>query len=187
MKRVYLVKKNPELPTGDDNWIVMSWQEYAAFMKTPEGQRRKKDFAQLDACDENDTIIVAECGRERAKRWYAECNHNRYVRDSKMESGYIVFSYNSLTTKSGEEIAGEDILKDDRVDVEEDVIKKMMGEKLHRMVSILPEEEQDLIEKLYLSDEPMTEPEYAKSRGITRNLVHCRRRHALQTLRLVVR
>lgn len=59
MKKIYLVKKDPAAE-GQDNWITMNGYEFAMFMKTPEGQARKDNFGQLDACSEDDNIIVME-------------------------------------------------------------------------------------------------------------------------------
>ena len=38
MRKIYLVKKDPELPADGNNWIVMSGHEFAMFMQTPEGK-----------------------------------------------------------------------------------------------------------------------------------------------------
>ena len=58
MKKIYMVKKNPNMPESEDNWIMMNGYEFARFMETEEGQRRKKNFAQIDACGEEDVIYV---------------------------------------------------------------------------------------------------------------------------------
>ena len=67
MRKIYLVKKNPEQPADGNNWIVMNSFEFMNFVKTPEGQKRKACFGQLDACSVDDVIIIAECGAETAK------------------------------------------------------------------------------------------------------------------------
>jgi hypothetical protein len=58
MRKIYLVKKNPELPADGNNWIVMNSFEFMNFVKTPDGQKRKACFGQLDACSVDDVIIV---------------------------------------------------------------------------------------------------------------------------------
>ena len=58
MRKIYLVKKNPEQPADGNNWIVMNSFEFMNFVKTPEGQKRKACFGQLDACSVDDVIIV---------------------------------------------------------------------------------------------------------------------------------
>ena len=67
MRKIYLVKKNPELPADGNNWLVMNSFEFRNFIQTPEGQKRKACFGQLDACSVDDVIIIAECGAETAK------------------------------------------------------------------------------------------------------------------------
>ena len=62
MRKIYLVKKNPELPADGNNWLVMNSFEFRNFIQTPEGQKRRDRFGQLDACSVDDVIIIAECG-----------------------------------------------------------------------------------------------------------------------------
>lgn len=45
MKKIYLVKKNPEKPAGRENWIVMNSYDFAMFMKTPEGKKEDRTSA----------------------------------------------------------------------------------------------------------------------------------------------
>ena len=47
MKKIYLVKKDPEKPASKDNWIIMNSYEFAMFLKTPEGEKRKSAFRSL--------------------------------------------------------------------------------------------------------------------------------------------
>ena len=44
MRKIYLVKKNPELPVNGNNWIVMNGFEFMKFIQTPEGRERRKCF-----------------------------------------------------------------------------------------------------------------------------------------------
>lgn len=39
MRKIYLVKKNPELPADGNNWLVMNSFEFMNFIQTPEGQK----------------------------------------------------------------------------------------------------------------------------------------------------
>ena len=48
MKRIYLVKKDEHLPTSQDNWIEMNALQFAAFLETDAGQRRRNRFLQLE-------------------------------------------------------------------------------------------------------------------------------------------
>ena len=79
MRKIYLVKKNPELPADGNNWLVMNSFEFRNFIQTPEGQKRRDRFGQLDACSVDDVIIIAECGTETAKQWRSEKDRHDYL------------------------------------------------------------------------------------------------------------
>lgn len=111
MRKIYLVKKNPELPADGNNWIVMNSIEFMNFVKTPDGQKRKACFGQLDACSVDDVIIIAECGAETAKHWRSEKDRHDYLASVEKQSGVTVFSYNTQTTTE-DELSGEEILTD---------------------------------------------------------------------------
>ncbi len=51
MKRTFLVKKDL---TGDgqDNWLIMSYGQYAEWRKTEEGRNREIVFGKLEACSD---------------------------------------------------------------------------------------------------------------------------------------
>ena len=83
MRKIYLVKKNPELPVNGNNWIVMNGFEFMKFIQTPEGRERRKCFGQLDACSVDDVIIIAECGIETAKKWRSEKDSHDYLEAAK--------------------------------------------------------------------------------------------------------
>lgn len=91
MRKIYLVKKNPELPADGNNWIVMNSFEFMNFVKTPDGQKRKACFGQLDACSLDDVIIIAECGADTAKKWRSERIAMIILRHSKNSPGLQCF------------------------------------------------------------------------------------------------
>lgn len=63
---------------------------------------------------------------------------------------------------------------DANVDVYEDVIKNLDRDRLYYAIQKLKPHEQDLIHKLYLDKQNMTQAEYAKIVGITENAVRKR-------------
>ena len=90
MRKIYLVKKNPELPADGNNWLVMNSFEFRNFIQTPEGQKRRDRFGQLDACSVDDVIIIAECGTETAKQWRSEKDRHDYLVSIENQSGMTV-------------------------------------------------------------------------------------------------
>lgn len=174
MKKTYLVKKNPSLPDGADNWIIMNGYEFARFIETEEGQRRKKNFAQLDACGDDDDIIVAECGEERANEWRAEKDSHDYLRKCEMESGIETISFTSIN-ENGEEINLDELIADFDSNVVIQVIREQDRDKLNRIMKLMTRDEYILIYELFFADAPMTLSDIAKRDKIAVSTVMRRR------------
>ena len=66
------------------------------------------------------------------------------------------------------------MLVDENVNIEDDFLRQNDMDKLHKAILKLKPSEQDIIHKLYLSRNPMTQAEYAKTLGITENAVRKR-------------
>lgn len=181
MKTTYLVKKNPELPTGKDNWIIMNGTEFMAFRQTKEGKKRSNNFIRL--CTEfDDECIVMECDLENLIKWKSEVNHAAYVQKIKRETGFSTVSYHQFEM-DGDEMNGEDLLMDMAESVEEQIISKMEVERLLGLVGCLCEEDQDIIYSFYLTTSPMVEAVYAKEHGMSQQLVHYRKERAIKRLK----
>lgn len=148
MRKIYLVKKNPELPADGNNWLVMNSFEFRNFIQTPEGQKRRDRFGQLDVCSVDDVIIIAECGTETAKQWRSEKDRHDYLASVEKQSGVTVFSYNMQTTTE-DELSGEEILTDKGCDVAGEVIEKLYLMELQNALSQLNEKERQIITLLY--------------------------------------
>lgn len=148
MIKIYLVKKNPELPADGNNWLVMNSFEFMNFIQTPEGQKRRDRFGQLDVCSVDDVIIIAECGTETAKQWRSEKDRHDYLASVEKQSGVTVFSYNMQTTTE-DELSGEEILTDKGCDVAGEVIEKLYLMELQNALSQLNEKERQIITLLY--------------------------------------
>ena len=71
MRKIYLVKKNPEQPADGNNWIVMNSFEFMNFVKTPEGQKRKACFGQLD--EKNSKWTPSNVSRNSMKVVWWKC------------------------------------------------------------------------------------------------------------------
>ena len=46
MRKIYLVKKNPELPADGNNWLVINTIEFMNNIQTQERQKRRDRFGQ---------------------------------------------------------------------------------------------------------------------------------------------
>ena len=183
MKKIVLVKKDPGRPAAADNWIVMNTYEFAMFMKTPEGQRRRSGFGMLYGCDYDDVIIIAECGEENVREWRADINRVDYIRNRNAKHGNAVFSFTELRPDLAAGHGLEDLLGDDSNSVEESVEARMTRDRLLAAIRSLEDEERDLVEKMFLTEPPMTEEEYAESVGIKRHQANYRKQKILNKLK----
>jgi RNA polymerase sigma factor (sigma-70 family) len=181
MKKIYLVKKNPEMPADADNWIEMNSFEFMNFVKTPEGQKRRAGFGQIDGCSVDDVIIIAECGIETAKKWRSEKDNHDYLVSVEKESGFKVFSYNTQTTTEGE-MTGEELLPDKDCDVAGEVVEKLFRAELHNALAQLSEKERQIIFMLF-GDSRISEAQCALTLGCTQQNIHYLKQRALQKMK----
>ena len=97
---IYLVKKNPNKPNSEDNWLMMSIAEFNGFVKTPEAKGRY--FADLGAHEYSDIWYVAECDKETALKWRKELNRHYYLKRMERESGLQTVSMSALIIEDEE-------------------------------------------------------------------------------------
>ena len=113
---------------------------------------------------------------EQYADFYRTKNRQRYLDRRSAENGDI--SIDMLTT---DDFNGADILSDPAEPVDEQVIRKVMEDKLACCLSLLSEDEQELIRKLFY--EGLTEREYAAEKGIYHNAVHKKKLRILEKLK----
>lgn len=186
MKKIYLVKKNPALPAGEDNWIIMNASEFAVFISTPEGEARRRNFGRLNACDVDDEIIYAECGIDVAKEWKSVQNRSEYIENRNKQTNFKVVSYNAYCIEN-ESITGEELLEDSNCNVEDEVIRKTQIDLLYISVGLLEEIEQEAVKMMFLSEDKLTETEFGDLFGMNRNEVHYLKMCVIKKLRKLMK
>lgn len=133
---------------------------------------QKKKFVPLHG-------MLMEVTPEQYANFYRTKNRQRYLDRRSAENGDI--SIDMLTT---DDFNGADILIDTAEPVDEKVIRKVMTDKLTCCLSLLSEDEQELIRKLFY--EGLTEREYAAEKGIYHNAVHKKKMRILEKLKKLV-
>ena len=182
MKKTYLVKKDPKKPQGEDNWIVMNAFEFHEFMKTEEGKRRRQDFGQMDGYGKDDTIIIAECGKETARKWRAEKDCKDYAKEKNKQTTYFCNSPMCLSDFSRNR--AQDILySDECYNMEEEVWDRLELEKLCAAVKNLSPVEKKLIAELFYKERSKSEEEIGKMFGVGRQTIRSFRKLTLEKLR----
>lgn len=188
MKKIYLVKKNPELPGNEDNWIMMNSYEFAMFMRTEEGQKRRNCFAQLNACTPDDDIYIVECGLENARLWRSEKDRQDYLAEQVIKYGKG--NYVDLKCPIGsleDAMTLEDTIADENINVESQILGKIQKEALKKAIETLNDEEQNLLMQLYLSNETISISDYGRRRGISQQKVSYQRDRVFRKLKKLLK
>ena len=177
----YWIKKNYEMDYAQDNWILLTLEEFEEFLKTEDGKRRKKGIARMPYC-EKDEVSFWECGEATALEWIKEDNRHQYLRTLPDDEKFEVLSIEAMLNADGEEY-GEDCIPDLDEDVVREVIRKLEIERLSVVLASLDEEEMEMIKQLYLQENPITEKEYAVQIGESQQTVHYRKKTLLEKIR----
>ena len=138
----------------NDEYIEISYKEFCEKQNT---EFKDKFFISLhDMLMEVDEAYYTE--------FYREQRREKYLRERAIEKGDVY--YNSLDT---EDFCGEEILIDPDEDVAEQVMDKLMIEKLCSVLPLLSEDEYVLIHKHYFENIPETE--LAKFYGVSQQAI----------------
>ena len=138
----------------NNGYIEISYKEFCEKQNT---EFKDKFFISLhDMLMEVDEAYYIE--------FYREQRREKYLRERAIEKGDVY--YNSLDT---EDFCGEEILIDPDEDVAEQVMDKLMIEKLRSVLPLLSEDEYILIHKHYFENIPETE--LAKFYGVSQQAI----------------
>ena len=180
MKRIYWVKKDPAMDS-DSNWVKMNKAEFTRFMKSDMSNGRY--FAQLDACDENDCILIVECSREQAKRCRKEKDYHDHLQKNRVDSKIKTCSYNEI--EIGEELKnGESRLADYENDVISLFLDRCEKEQLHQALLQLTRREYELIEALFFCYPRKSESEIAKEREVSQQAISKQKKIIFEKIRV---
>ena len=97
--------------------------------------------------------------------FYKEQRRQKYIDERSAENGDV--SYDAL---SNDEFNGEDILVDEKQDIAEQVVENILLEQLRQAMSLLSEDEQQLLNALFYDG--ISERDIAKRYGISQVAVH---------------
>lgn len=180
IKTIYLVKKNPNKPNSEDNWLMMSIAEFNEFVKTPEAKGRY--FADLGAHEYSDIWYVAECDKETALKRRKELNRHYYLKRMERESGLQTVSMSSLIIED-EEYNGEEIIADPEADVVAEVMQKIDFDCLTKALDAISDSDYELIYNLILSENPLSEQEFADLKSVSQQAISKRKIKVLLSMK----
>ena len=117
-----------------------------------------------------------EVTEEVYKAYYQFSNHAEYLEKKDKKKGKVLFS--DLDTS---ETLGEAIIPDNSMSVEDLAIASIITAKLRYCISLLPLEDQALIQAVFYNG--LSEREYADLIGVSQNAVHKRKRKIIKKLK----
>lgn len=185
MRTIYLVKKDPNR-SAEDNWIKMKGTAFYKFIKTPEGERRRRLFVTLPAFGKHDYAIVIEAEPDIARAITSENNHRKDMNRVKKKKGYLITSYHAIQN-TDDDFYGEELLIDDVCNVEKQALQNIEIDTLYNAISCLCWEDQKYIQDVYLSKNRISDQQYADRNGIERWQLMIKKAAILRDLRILLR
>ncbi len=118
-----------------------------------------------------------EVSSEIYQAYYGMERHTRMLDEKDQSHGLVLYS--NLDTS---EISGEATIPDcDAVGTEDAAIARILCEKLHRCLNLLPEVDQKLLNAIYFDG--LSERKLSKLSGVPQRTINDRRRKALKRLK----
>lgn len=121
---------------------------------------------------------LLEVSQEDYRDFYRTERRRRYVREQEGKTGRV--SYHDLVE---DHFRGKRILQDLCADVESEVIRNIMAEKLHIALQLLSDDDQRLVHMIYFENQ--TEAHCAEVFGVTQQAIHGRKIRILNRLRKI--
>lgn len=182
MKKLFFRWKDENCNGINPEWVEMTGKEFIEFKRKTENKHRK--FAEYIDENQETATIVMEVTQDSYNRWHCEDVVRRRKRTEKNEAGYKEISMDEeICGQNIEDLTLHDVVADESVDVEQDVIKHCEINQLREVLKKLTPEEMELIEALYLSENPMTERDYAEKLGLCRSGLHKRKIMVLKKIK----
>ena len=122
---------------------------------------------------------LLEVTHEQYIDYYKDKRRQKYV-DEEAEAAGVFFA-DDLTDSS---INGEVIFVDTAPDVCDSVMKQMLIDKMHEALALLPEDERELIVRIYFDDE--TERQLADEFHLSQGAIHKRKSKILEKLKQIM-
>lgn len=140
------------------------------YLQTPEGA--SKFFLRTNDEDELEGVYM-EVDPASVTDYLTELDHHKYLNKQKKKSGIITISISACegTGDDGDNVSGEELIEDEDENIEANYLHKVTLDLLHDALASLEEAELALITALYLQDEPMGEPEYAKKMRVSQQAI----------------
>lgn len=164
---------------GKKRWTKLTGRELYEFLQTERG----KNAFFYEYVNEQGIRVGFEVRDEKTEsKCKASKRRIQYVNDINAQYNYIVVPYDYIATEDGES-SGDEVIADEYSDFLEGVAHKADVFNLHQALESLSDEEYELINALYLSEERMTVRAYAKTKGVSHTAIIKRRNEIFEKIR----
>lgn len=120
--------------------------------------------------------MLMEVTEEAYRNFYKARRRQKYIEERSAKNGD--FSYDMLTT---DDFNGEDILVDESEPLDEQVLRKIILDKLRHAMLLLSDDEQELIREIFF--EELSERTLAERYGVSQVAIHKRKVKILNKLK----
>lgn len=154
------------------NYIKITYEEFC-HRKQTDASYADRHFIPLYG-------MFMEVSQKDYTDFYRNKRRQKYIDERSAENGD--FSYDMLTT---DDFNGEDVLADESEPLDEQVIRKIMTDKLKIALSLLTEDEQKLIREIFYKG--LSERSLAEKYGISQVAIHKRKVKILEKLKKMMK
>lgn len=154
------------------NYIKITYEEFC-HRKQTDASYADRHFIPLYG-------MFMEVSQKDYTDFYRNKRRQKYIDERSAENND--FSYDMLTT---DDFNGEDILADESEPLDEQVIRKIMTDKLKSALPLLAEDEQKLIREIFY--EELSERTLAEKYGISQVAIHKRKVKILEKLKKMMK
>ena len=178
MKILYVVDENGEFYSEDRKvrYKELRGKALYDYQSSAEG---KGEY--MEDTDESGNSYGMKIPDELKSEFRSEKRHTDYL--TEQSKGYITISLDMDVGEEDEETLEAFIADEDLEDVYNTVLRRERINKLNNILPSLDKEEMELIFHLFLSDNPMTEVEYAEKIECSRQVVAYQKRLILDRLK----
>ena len=121
---------------------------------------------------------VMETDEENYRAFYKERRREKYIIEEAIKNGEV--SLDALDNTNFDENAEDAFAIDDSEPLDEKIMRKIMIERLPEAISILNDEEKDLVRQLYFKN--MSERQISSLTGVPQKTINNRRKRILRKL-----
>lgn len=178
MKILYVVDENGEFYSEDRKvrYKELRGKALYDYQSSAEG---KGEY--MDDTDESGNSYGMKIPDELKTEFRSEKRHADYLTEH--SKGYITISLDMNVGEEAEETLEAFICAEDSDDVYNTVLRRERINKLNNILPSLDKEEMELIFRLFLSDNLLTEGEYAELIGSSQQAIHYRKKEVLDRLK----